>query len=71
MEPYLHKPNEYFMLRRAARHLLIGLWRGDNFWGFPDRMLDIFDAVTILRDAALTIPETLGTRRTRWLNFHW
>lgn len=61
------KSNEYWMLRRAARHVVVGLWTTDRLWSHPEDILDAFDTVHIIRNAAVKIPDkTPEQNRKRW-----
>jgi hypothetical protein len=60
------RPNEYFMLRRAARHLVVGLWTSDHLWSKQERILEVYAAVKLLKEVADTLPDKQSKKRWSW-----
>jgi hypothetical protein len=57
------KPNEYYMLRRAARRLIENLFTSGQFWDRPEEIPATYEAVKVLKEAAVQIPDKLIKRR--------
>jgi len=63
---YLARPNEYFMLRRAARRLIERLFTSEAYWDRPDEINAVRDSVVLLRQCAMKIELKWKKRRWYW-----
>jgi len=64
----MSKPNEWWTLRRAARHVVVGLWTSDELWSRPESILNAYEAVRLLRDTANLIPDKPPSKKHFWLH---
>jgi hypothetical protein len=64
----MSKSNEYYMLRRAARHLVVDLWTSDHFWTRQERIMEVDAAVKLLRQIADSLPKKESKRHLSWMS---
>lgn len=60
------KPNEYYMLRRAARRLAEQFVSHHHFWDRPGEFANVYAAILLLKSCADKIESKPLKRRSYW-----
>ena len=66
MSEYLGKPNEYYMLRRAARRLAERFVSCHDFWDRPGEIANLHASLMILKSCADKMTSKMIKVRSYW-----